>query len=422
MARHEVGRSPAATPRFFYGYVIVVAALIIMMASFGTYFAYGVFFNPMLNELGWTRAMTSGAFSLSMLIQGLLGVVMGGLTDRLGSRVVMTVCGVFLGLGYLLMSQTSAVWQLYLFYGVIIGIGMSSVWVPLMSTVARWFAKRRTMMSGIVLTGTGIGTLIAPPWASWLISMYDWRTSFAIIGIIVLVVIVLAAQFLRRDPTQMGQVPFGKSAREEQPVEAGTDGFSLKEAAFTRQFWIVLGMFLCFGISMFAIMVHIAPHAIELGFSASSAASILAAMGITVIVGRVALGSAADRIGDRKVFIIGFILMSASLLWLLPATQMWMFYLFAAVFGFAHGGMGASESPLIAELFGLRSHGLILGVTSLGFTSGGAVGPLLAGYIFDVTGSYQIAFLVCAALAIIGLILTIFLTPISDKPGKSIAI
>lgn len=418
MAENGAGRSPGVNFRFFYGYVIVVAALIIMVASFGTYFAYGVFFTPILNELGWTRAMTSGAFSLSMIIQGLLGVVMGGLTDRLGSRLLMTVCGVFLGLGYLLMSQISAVWQLYLFYGVIIGIGMSSVWVPLMSTVARWFVKRRTMMSGIVLTGTGLGSLIAPPMASWLISTYDWRTSFIIIGSIVLVIIVFAAQFLRRDPTMVKQMSAGDG--EEQLLNAGADGFSLKEAAFTKQFWVVLGMFLCFGICMFAIMVHISPHAVELGFSASSAASILAVMGVTIIIGRVALGGAADRIGDRKAFIIGFILMTAGLFWLMPAKQMWMFYLFAAVFGFAHGGMGASESPLVASLFGLRSHGLILGVSSLAFTGGAAIGPFLAGYIFDATNSYQMAFLICATIGILGLVLSILLTPIRDKPVKRI--
>lgn len=420
MARPDVVQSPPVARRFFYGYIIVLSALIIMLVSFGTFYAYGVFFTPMLNELNWTRAVTSGAFSLSMLVQGLLAVLVGGITDRFGSRVVMTVCGFLLGLGYLLMSQISILWQLYLFYGVIIGIGMGGAWVPLMSTVARWFIKRRTMMSGIVLSGTGAGTLIAPPVASWLISIYDWRTSFIIIGSVVLVIIILAAQFLRRDPAQMGQEPFGEdeSESEGQLLKAITAGFSLKEAVCTRQFWVVLGMFFCFGVCMFSITVHIAPHAIEMGILPANAANILAAMGVTVIVGRVALGSAADRIGDRNAFIIGFILMLACLLWLIFSSQMWMLYLFAAVFGFAHGGMGASESPLVAGLFGLRSHGLILGVFGLGLTSGAAIGPLLAGYIFDVNGSYHISFLVFAATAVVGLILSVILAPIRDKPGR----
>ena len=129
------------------------------------------------------------------------------------------------------------------------------------------------------------------------------------------------------------------------------------------------------------------------------------------VVGNVVLGSAGDRIGNRQVFIIGFILMSAALFWLAPATEESILYIFAAIFGLAYGGCAASESPLVAVLFGLGSHGLILGVIGLGFTSGAAVGPILAGRIFDITGSYQVAFLVCAAFGIIGLILTALLTP-----------
>ena len=109
------------------------------------------------------------------------------------------------------------------------------------------------------------------------------------------------------------------------------------------------------------------------------------------------LGGLADKIGNRWVFVIGFILMVAALSWLVPASQLWMLYLFAVVFAIAHGGMGAAESPLVAGLFGLRSHGLIYGVIHIGFTFGAAVGPLVTGYIFDITGSYQIAFLICVA-------------------------
>jgi len=380
-----------------------------MLVMFGVYYAFGVFFKPMLTEFGWTRATTSGAFSLSWIVSGLLAIVMGRLTDRFGPRLVMTLCGFFLGLGYLLVAQISAVWQLYLFYGVIIGIGMGGSFVPLMSTVARWFVKRRGMMTGIVVTGVGVGSLIAPPVASRLISTYDWRSSYIILGSTVLVVVVLAAQLLRRDPTQVRQVPY--SENEEQGFKPETEGFSLKEAVRTKQFWLVSAMLVCFGFCALAIMVHIVAHATELGISAASAANILATIGGMGIIGRVVLGTAADRIGNRQAFIIGFILMSAALFWLMPATEAWMLYLFAAVFGFGYGGCAASESPLVAELFGLSSHGLIMGVIALGFTSGAAIGPFLAGYVFDFAGSYQGAFLACAVTAVVGLILTALLTP-----------
>ena len=340
---------------------------------------------------------------------------MGRFTDRLGPRIVLTFCGFLIGLGYLLMSQLSAVWQLYLFYGVIIGTGMGGTRVPLLSTVARWFVKRRSMMTGIILTGIGIGRLVGPPVVNWLISAYDWRASYIMLGSVVLVIVVSAAQFLKRDPARIGLVHYGENEGGGQESKVGTEGFSLKEAVYTRQFWLVFTMLFCLGFGLFTITVHIVSNATDLGISAASAASILAVIGGASIVGNVILGGAAERIGNRQVFIIGFILMSASLFWLVLDREMWMLYLFAVVLGIARGGMAASDSPLVAGLFGLNSHGLILGVTSLGFTMGAALGPFLAGSIFDDSGSYQTAFLLSAAISIVGLVITALLTPITGE-------
>ena len=416
MPIQQVPQSPGARPRFSYSYIVVGAALLIMAMTFGTYNSFGIFFKPVLTDFNWTRAIISGGFSLSWIMQGLLGIIMGRLTDRFGPRVVLTICGFLLGLGYFLMSQVGAVWQLYLFYGVIIGSGMGGSWVPIVSTVARWFAKRRSLMTGIVLTGVGIGTLIGAPVASRLISAYDWRMSYTIVGGIVLVVVVLAAQLLRRDPTQARQKPYSGSEGEKQEPVSETHSLSLREAVRTRQFWLTSGMFFCFGFCVYTIMTHIVLHAIGLGISSISAANILATIGGLSVVGRIVLGSAADRFGNRQVLVIGFILMAATLFWLVPAREVWGLYVFAVVFGFAFGGCATSESPLVAGLFGLGSHGLILGVINLlGFTFGAAIGPLIAGYIFDMTRSYQLAFIVCGAMSIVGLTLTSLLSPIETS-------
>ena len=154
------------------------------------------------------------------------------------------------------------------------------------------------------------------------------------------------------------------------------------------------------------------PHAIELGIPAVTAANLVAInMGVSILGNFVLGGIINDRIGSRQAFIIGFILLVAALFWLMPAGELWMLYLFSAVFGFAHGGLATTESPLVAWLFGLSSHGLIFGVIGIGFTAGGAVGPVVMGYIFDLNGSYQTAFLVCAVVAVVGLILTVLLRP-----------
>ncbi len=411
MARQELRQSTKAERQFFYGYIVVGAAFLIMMLTYGAHLAFGVFFKPMLAEFGWTRAMTSAAFSLAKVVQGLLTVLMGRLTDRFGPRIVMTLCGFVLGLGYLLMSQAGAMWQLYLFYGVIIGTGMGGAFVPLNTTVARWFVGRRSVMTGIVVSGIGVGLLITPPVASQLISTYDWRLSYIILGAIVLVLVLLAAQHLRRDPTRVGQTPYGEKQGEERELKLATASFSFKEAVYTRQFWVVFAMFFSFGFCMFAVLVHIVPHATDLGISAASAANMLATIGGMSIVGKIVLGSLADRIGNKPVFIVGFILMAGALFWLVSATESWMLYVFAGVFGFAYGGCASSESPLVAGLFGLSSHGAILGGITISVPIGGAVGPFVAGYIFDVTGSYQAAFMVTAAIGLAGLMLTVLLSP-----------
>jgi MFS family permease len=414
----KVYQSRKTEPRFFYGYIVVMVALLIMVVSWAFYYSFGVFFKPLLNEFGWTHAMTSGAFSLSMTMYGVLGIVVGVLNDRFGPRVVLTLCGFLLGLGYLLMSQVSDFWQMYLFYGVIIGTGMSGVWVPQLSTVARWFVGRRTLMTGIVLAGVSIGQLIGPPITTRLIALYDWRLSYIIMGVVAFLLVILFAQFLRRDPTQMGQLPYGADEGKQPEARSDAQAFSLREAAYTAQFWVAFGIFFCFGFGLFSIVVHIVPHAIELGISAAAAANILACRGGMGLVGNYVLGGVADRIGNRRIFIVGFIMISAALFWLVPARELWMFYLFAIVFGFAGGGMAASESPLVAGLFGLSSHGLIYGVVHLGFTAGAAVGPVVTGYIFDVTRSYQVAFLLCAGLCIVGIILAALLRPTGRSHGR----
>ena len=401
---------------FFYGYIVVLAAFFVIMLMFGTFYSFGVFFKPLATEFGWSRAITSSAFSAKMLMGGIFSIVMGRLNDRLGPRLVLTIGGLLLGLGYLLMSQISTLWQLYLFYGILVGIGMSTGYVPLISTVARWFAKRRGMMTGIVVSGVGAGTLVVPPIANWLILNHGWRTSYTVLGIVSLVVIIVAAQFLRRDPSQMGLVPYGENEVSKEGLGLAAKGLALKEAIRTRQFWMFTAIMAFFAYSIQAVMVHIAPQATELGASPTTAASVLAIIGGGSIIGRIMLGGTGDRIGNRLTAILCFILYSAALFWLTATTGVWTLYIFAIIFSLGYGGFVALQSPMVAELFGLGSHGVIMGSVAFGSTIGGAVGPVLSGYLFDVTGSYSQAFLLCATLAVIGLILVWFLRP--TKPSQ----
>jgi len=397
-------------PTFFYGYIIVLAAFFIQVLAWGTYNTFGVFFLPMSTEFGWTRTITSAPRSLCFLLFGLLGIVAGRLNDRFGPRLIMAVCGLFLGLGYLLMSQINAIWQFYLFYGVIVALGMSATDIVSLSTVARWFARKRGTMTGIVKVGAGVGMVIAPLAANWLIFSYGWRSSYLIIGLVALVFSILAAQFLRRDPGQMELLPDGDEMKEEKPSSEASS-LSLQQAMHTAKFWILSAVFFVFVLCAHTVMTHLYPHAVDIGISPAVAANILATIGGASMAGRFIMGIAGDRIGNKSAFIIDLTILAIAFLWLQVSREAWMLYIFAVVYGFAHGGLFTLISPMVAELFGLSSHGIIFGTVNFSGTIGGTVGPVFGGFIFDTTGSYQWAFLSCIVLSIIGIILTLLLRP-----------
>jgi len=273
-------------------------------------------------------------------------------------------------------------------------------------------------MSGIVVAGVSAGGLIGPPVISRLIEAYGWQNSYIIIGIVVMVLILLATLFLKRAPSQMEHVPHVQKKETYKAANVAASSYSFKEAVSTRQFWLLSGLFFCFGFALYGVIVHIVPHGIDLKMAAVAAAGILAVRGGVSIFGNYILGSLADRLGNRLIYIFGFIMFTGAFLLVSFTDQKWILYLFIAILGFAGGGMGASESPITAWLFGLNSHGLIYGVAHVGFTLGAAAGPFMMGEIFDRTESYHLAFLSCAAFSVIGVILTIMLKP-AEKPVLS---
>jgi len=403
--------------RFFYGYVIVIIAFFFGALAWGSLRTLGVYLEPLVNEFAWMRGTISLAFTVCMVVTGLVGIVAGRLTDRFGPGVVMAVGGCFLGAGYLLVSQVSNIWQLYLCYGVIVAIGMGGFQVPMSSTVARWFIKRRGLMTGLIMAGPAFGITTVPLVVSWLIIDYGWRTSFIMMGSVVMVLIILGAQFARRNPGQIGETPYGEDERKGEGLDEAVRGFSLKEAIGSRQFW-VLGL-ISFGyfFNINVVMVHIVIHATGAGISPLAAVSVLSTTAAISVAGRIIAGGVADRMGRRKTVMVGFGLTLVAFLWLLAGSEIWMLYLFAVVFGIGGWAVNAVMSPMVAELFGMREHGVILGMVTFTGTIGGAAGPLLAGYIFDITGSYQLAFVFCGILSVAGVVLTLFLRPANDKGG-----
>jgi MFS family permease len=390
-------------PALFYGYVIVAACFGIQATGIGTHVAFGIFMKPLLADFDWPRAILAGAHSLAFVLSGFLGIFVGRLNDRLGPRVVMASTAFSFGLGLFLMSKVNAVWQLYLFYGVIVGMGMSSVDVIALSTTARWFERRRGTMSGIVKVGTGAGQLFIPFAASVLIAAYGWRISFMIISVFAMLMLAGTGQLLRRDPSQKGLLPDGDRPDETRAIDAPEKGFSLNEALRMRQFWTICFANLSVVFCLMSIMLHIAPHAMDIGHSAKAAAAVLSTIGGASMIGRLSIGFAADRAGNRACMIFCLAVLISSFLWLQVAKELWSLYLFAVVYGIGHGGFFTLISPLVAEHFGIRSHGVLFGLVAFAGTVGGAMGPILAGHLFDITGTYESAFWTCAAFSAAGL-------------------
>jgi len=393
-------QSNSNNQRFYYGYIIASIAFVSSFSNAGMIFSFGVFFKPLLNEFGWTRAMTSGAFTISRIFQAISSVAMGGLTDKIGPRVVISLCGLLIGLGYLLMSQVNNIWQLYIFYGLLTGIGSGGITVSLMSTIVRWFTINRNLITSVVIAGGALGTLVLPLVASRLIDAYDWRMSYLIMGSSILIIVVILAQFIKRAPIQTRQVSYEE---DRQNSRFTGEGLHLKKALHDRQFWLAFALQFINGFLVATIMVHIVPHATDIGISALSAANILAIMGGIAILGTIFIGIAGDKFGIKRTFIISFLVVTVSYFWISNIDELWMFYLFAVVVGLI-SNMGLLTSPLVAESFGLKAHGLIFGVMNLSYSLGSATGPLLAGYIFDITGSYMMAFPMYGTLGIIAVI------------------
>jgi MFS family permease len=345
------------------------------------------------------------------IFAGFFSIIVGRLNDRFGPRILIMLTGCA-GLGLILMSELSSIWQLYLFYSFFLGIGVSAVDIIPLSTLMRWFVRRRGIMTGITKMGTGLGQFAIPLLANMFILEYGWQSSYLIIGISMLILLIASGLPLRREPGSMGLLPDGDEESQSINPAFSQTGFSLRVALRTRQFWTLCLAYLITMFCLFIVTVHIIPHATDIGLSPTAATGVLSTIGATSILGRFLTGIAIDRTGNRLTMVLCYILLISSFLWLQVATEQWMFFLFAVVYAFAHGGLYTTISPVVAEYFGLRAHGSLFGILFFCSTLGGAIGPVVAGHIFDTTESYSLAFWACTAAATAALALILSLRKI----------
>lgn len=392
-------------------YIVLFGACLTQFTIIGLLFSYGLFFKVFEDEYGWSRTLLSACSALAFFMMGALAIVGGRLNDRFGPRPVLATTGLLYGIGFALISQVTEPWQLFLIFGTFIGLGMSTHDVVTLSTIARWFDRRRGMMSGVVKVGTAVGQMALPPLAAILILALGWRMALVALGLGGALLLLIAAFAMARPAGG------GVAAAAAGPAEGATYGAARR----TRTFWTLCAIQFLFFPSLMTIPLHIAVHGMDMGMAPPLAAGLLSVIGGASVAGRLLVGALADRIGGRLAFVFCFTPLIAGLLAFPGVAPGPALYGAVAVYGFAHGGLFTIVSPTVASYFGMRAHGAIFGTVLFFGTIGGSIGPIAAGWIHDATGDYLLAFRGLAVLAATGLALALSLPRPADRPLQDAA-
>ncbi|MDO8637464.1 MAG: MFS transporter [Dehalococcoidia bacterium] len=391
---------------FYYGWVIAFASLITFAVTVGTLNSFGIFLKPLLAEFGWTRATTAGVYSLSSAVMGLTAIGAGFMSNRLGPRKLVLLSGVLMGLSFALSAGVTVAWQLFLYFGLLQGIGRGIPYNPLMATIARWFQTRRGLATGIALSGGGVGTILFPIVGNKLIEGFGWQTAFLAFGLISGVALIGSSLLMKARPPGILTSPKmeNKSIIETRTNLERDDGdIPLRRIMSSRAFWLVMVAGFVSNLAITVVFVHLVAYATDLKISATVAASFVSVIGIFNIVGKVSVGAFSDRYGLRMAMTICFGLGAVVLFWVSTASAVWMFYLFAVLFGIAYAGWLPLFPILVGQTFGVSTMAMVLGFHSASNMIGGAIGAYVAGYIFDSTNSYKWAFIMAGLLLVIAI-------------------
>lgn len=390
-------------------YWVVFGASLTQFTIIGLFVSSGIYFNSFEEEFGWSRSVLSAATSLSVVMMGVLAIVGGRLSDRIGPRPVLAVTGVSFGIGYMLLSQVSEAWQLFVIFGLFFGLGFGTHDVVTLSTVARWFQARRGIMTAVVKVGTAIGQVCVPPIVAALVLGLGWRSAVLVLGIAATGLLLIAAMTMKSPPEP--KTPEGS------PVAA--QGVEFAQARRTRAFWTLCAVqFLSFP-TLMTVPLHLPAHGEDLGMTINMAALLISIFGASSIAGRLIIGGAIDRIAGRAAYLICLASLIGALALMAVVTTHITLFVIVCLYGFGHGALFVVVSPTVAEYFGMRAHGAIFGVVVFCGTTGGAVGPILAGVLFDRTGSYTLAFLSLMAMAALAFVLVLSLprSSVQEQPA-----
>ena len=389
--------------RIFFGWYIVAACFVVNFVVFGISInTFTVYVKPIEADLGWSRGKISLAITLAALSMGAAAPFIGLLIDRIGAKLVMATGAGVIGIGSLMLAKTQSAAYFYTIY-VLAGVGQGAATIiPISLVISNWFTVKRGRALGIVMTGTGLGAMVMVPVTSWIVITWNWRTSYVIMGFIILLMVPLNLLMIRTRPSDMGLQPDGGMISDETPAEIG--GLSLQEAVRTSGFWLIAIMMLSAGMVGLGIGVHLMAYLTDIGHTEAAAASIIAIISGLTVVGKIGMGFIADHWGIRRAVVLTFTVIIAGILLLMGAKVQTIAWAFAVVYGFAIGAPLLINPALTAECLGLKNFGAIFGILTLASTVGAAIGAVLSGVIYDHAKSYLPAFwLFIVLMAIAGI-------------------
>jgi sugar phosphate permease len=413
-------------PKVFYGWWIVGAAfLILTFTSMTGNYGFSLFYKRLTDYFGWNRTALAAAISVSRLEAGFLGGIEGFLVDKFGPRTMVLLGVILASVGMILLSRINSLVAFYVVFILMVTFGRAlSSQIPIDTTVANWFIRRRGTAFGLLRTAVAVGAagviLVA-----WFIDQFGWRAAFVAIGLGTLVIGIPTALVMRHRPEQYGLLPDGdiRPARRSPVTEiaGGVDngtvastaapasldggeadiGMSVIEALKTQAFWA-----LSFGFSIRlmvtgAATLHAIPLVEDMGYSPATAAAVLGSLGMVSIVGRLGGGFLNDALGTKQVAVGSVCSLAVSCLILAYAQNLWHVMLFVAIYAPSYGCSAATMPAIKGDYFGRRNFGSILGLSGMVQVFGAMLGPVFAAIVYDVTGSYRVAFLSFAGLLMI---------------------
>jgi len=389
--------------KIFYGWWIVVGAFFLNFAGIGIIMnSMGVFIKPVSESLGFTRGGFTLYFTIAALAMMVMAPVMGKLLERYDIRIIMTICTTMMAVSFALFSQCRTLLQFYIL-ALFLGIGSAgSHIIPVSMMVTNWFIDKRGLAMGIVFAATGVGGLIFNPLANWIILHYSWQTAYLIFGLVIGVLSIPTAIFIvRAKPADKGLLPYGGEQALARQSSTEQEGLTATQALRDRAFWLLAIIILLVAIANMGVLHHIVPYLTDIGFSSTTATTLMSLHMAMLIFGKILTGGLADRLGLLKSYLVCMAGLMIAIALLYGAQLMWIAIVFSVLFGFSIAVRTVLPPLMTARVLGQKHFGVIYGFLNVFTTLGTAVGVPLSGFIYDSTKSYSLAFALYIGLCLI---------------------